>query len=110
MRKSISNFKALNEKELGAVNGGICEELIIRGNFFSYALAERFDQPRYQLVTVIVNGVLFGLLRGGFSWGQLSYYTVMGLVLAATYILSGRDIRVNSVVHVTANLSLMLMA
>ena len=114
--ENVADLQALSQRSpilmalaLG-VFAPICEELIIRGNFFSYALAGRFDQPRYQLVTVIVNGVLFGLLRGGFSWVQLSYYTVMGLVLAATYILSGRDIRVNSVVHVTANLGLMLMA
>ena len=28
MRKSISNFKALNENELGAVNGGIWQWIV----------------------------------------------------------------------------------
>ncbi|AYJ34598.1 CPBP family intramembrane glutamic endopeptidase [Lactiplantibacillus argentoratensis] len=87
--------------------GPIAEELSFRGFFFSYVLSDQYLDREYQAATIVINGLLFGYLHSGNSLVPLAYYTLFGMVLGTTYLLSKHDIRVNSVTHMLANLGIL---
>jgi membrane protease YdiL (CAAX protease family) len=83
--------------------GPIAEELSFRGFFFSYVLSDQYLDREYQAATIVINGLLFGYLHSGNSLVPLAYYTLFGMVLGTTYLLSKRDIRT----HMLANLGIL---
>ena len=90
--------------------GPICEELLFRGLFFNLSLSSRQAQQRvYQVVAVVVNGMLFGFLHCDNSFEPFLYYSLFGAVLAVSYLTSKRDIRVDISIHMLANIMIAVL-
>lgn len=83
----------------------ICEELIFRGIFFSYALTDQYNKCNYQMIAVVINSLIFASVHVDANWEPWIYYTLMGSILGTTYLLAKRDIRTNILVHMGTNLA-----
>ena len=80
--------------------GAIVEETVFRG----FILTELEGLRRSTRVQVIVSGVTFGLLHIGFSWWGMVCTTLMGMVLAITFLWSGRSLFAPIVGHCLINI------
>jgi membrane protease YdiL (CAAX protease family) len=83
-----------------SVIGALVEETIFRG--FILTELERLWSSR--CMQVVVSGVTFGLLHIGFSWWGIVCTTLMGTVLAITYLWSGRSLLAPVVGHSLINI------
>ncbi len=88
----------------------ICEELIFRGIFFSYALTNQYNHRNYQIIAVVINSLIFASVHVDANWEPWIYYTLMGGILGTTYLLAKRDIRLNILVHMGTNLAVFALA
>ena len=88
----------------------ICEELIFRGIFFSYALTNQYNHRNYQMIAVVINSLIFASVHVDANWEPWIYYTLMGSILGITYLLAKRDIRMNILVHMGTNLAVFALA
>lgn len=88
----------------------ICEELIFRGIFFSYALTNQYNHRNYQMIAVVINSLIFASVHVDANWEPWIYYTLMGGILGTTYLLAKRDIRMNILVHMGTNLAVFALA
>ena len=88
----------------------ICEELIFRGIFFSYALTNQYNHRNYQMIAVVINSLIFASVHVDANWEPWIYYTLMGSILGTTYLLAKRDIRMNILVHMGTNLAVFALA
>ncbi|WP_238352275.1 CPBP family intramembrane metalloprotease [Lactiplantibacillus plantarum] len=88
----------------------ICEELIFRGIFFSYALTNQYNHRNYQMIAVVINSLIFASVHVDANWEPWIYYTLMGSILGTTYLLAKRDIRLNILVHMGTNLAVFALA
>ncbi|WP_236626693.1 CPBP family intramembrane glutamic endopeptidase [Lactiplantibacillus plantarum] len=86
----------------------ICEELIFRGIFFSYASTNQYNHRNYQMIAVVINSLIFASVHVDANWEP--YYTLMGSILGITYLLAKRDIRMNILVHMGTNLAVFALA
>lgn len=88
----------------------ICEELIFRGIFTSYATVTKTPQRNARIVILIVSSLLFGLAHTDPSNPvQYGYYVLMGAILGSVYWFSGDDIRIDAGVHGLANLMMIII-
>lgn len=94
----VSVFKAWGV--FVSVIAAFVEETVFRG--FILAELERVRSSTW--VQVIVSGFAFGLLHLGFSWGGIVCTTLMGMVLAITYLWSGRSLIAPLVGHCLINI------
>jgi membrane protease YdiL (CAAX protease family) len=82
-----------------SVIAAFVEETVFRG--FILAELERVRSSTW--VQVIMSGFAFGLLHMGFSWWGMVCTTLMGMVLAITYLWSGRSLVAPVVGHTLIN-------
>jgi len=83
-----------------SVIGAFVEEVIFRG----FILTE-FQRLRSSVwVQVALSGVIFGLLHIGFGWWGMACTTLMGMVLAISYLWSGRSLLAPVVGHCLINI------
>ena len=94
----VSIFKAWGV--FVSVIAAFVEETVFRG----FILTELEGLRRSTRVQVIVSGVTFGLLHIGFSWWGMVCTTLMGMVLAITYLWSGRSLFAPIVGHCLINI------
>ena len=75
------------------------EEMIFRA-FFTSALARPFRQTRVTMALAVVgSSVAFGLAHSAWGWMGVLETTLIGLVLGAAYIRSGRNLWVTIIAH-----------
>ena len=86
---------------LVSVIGALVEETVFRG--FLLAELERLGKPSW--VQVVVSGFTFGLLHLGFGGWGIACTTLMGIVLAITYLWGGRSLLAPLAGHALINVA-----
>lgn len=82
--------------------GPLCEELTVRGLFFSYFNIS--DGKFSKIVMIIINGLLFMALHGSLNDPSAIQYFVVGIILSIVFIKT-KNIQYSSFIHVMLNLS-----
>ncbi|MEJ6347806.1 CPBP family intramembrane glutamic endopeptidase [Holzapfeliella sp. He02] len=80
--------------------GPVVEEYLFRGLFFN--LFFKKETRLNNVVGIIVNGLLFGLMHETSISIYLLLYSVMGMILASVYLFT-KDIKSSIVVHIVNN-------
>jgi membrane protease YdiL (CAAX protease family) len=94
----ISVFKAWGV--FASVVGAVIEETVFRG----FILTELHRVGSSPWIQVIVSCLTFGLLHLGYNWRGVFSTTLMGMVLALTYLWSGRSLLAPLVGHALINI------
>lgn len=105
-----SLFRILVALGIG-ISAGICEETVFRG----FVMTQASDGGAHWTVQILLSAILFGLAHAG--WGGLSGHiqmtqmigamaatTVLGLMLAITYVASGRSLTPAIIAHATIDI------
>ncbi|MBS0272872.1 MAG: CPBP family intramembrane metalloprotease [Proteobacteria bacterium] len=105
-----SLFRILVALGIG-ISAGICEEAVFRG----FVMTQAADGGAHWTVQILLSAILFGLAHMG--WGGLSGHVqiaqligamaatgVLGLMLAITYLASGRSLTPTIIAHATIDI------
>ncbi len=105
-----SLFRILVALGIG-ISAGICEEAVFRG----FVMTQAADGGAHWTVQILLSAILFGLAHMG--WGGLSGHVqmaqmigamaatgILGLMLAITYLASGRSLTPTIIAHATIDI------
>lgn len=79
----------------------LAEELIFRGIFFNFFFNK--NRRNSHILAVIVSGIIFGLMHEVTFSLAFFFYTIIGWVLAGTYLYT-KDLRYSMTIHLLFNL------
>lgn len=105
-----SVFRILVALGIG-ISAGICEETVFRG----FVMSQANDGGAHWTVQILLSAVLFGLAHMGWGGlnghvqmaqmiGAMSATAILGLMLAITYLASGRSLTPTIIAHATIDI------